>query len=292
MLDSRLQQFLESIVFQSFGKNPSISEIQYVGGGCINNTLKVSFDKEQYFVKWNEDEENDMFEKEQLGLSILSSVDSLNIPETYQYGRIEGRNYLIMEFIEREATKNDFWEILGQNLAALHQTTQDTFGLDHNNYIGRLAQKNDQKYNWIDFLIDNRFEVQLGLAIYNGHINSDFAKKFRNLYPQLPGLLVQEPPSLLHGDLWSGNFMVGTKGLPFLIDPAIYYGNREIEIAFTQLFGGFDRKFYDAYNEVLPFESDFQTRAEIYNLYPLLVHVNLFGTSYLSGIQRVLNKYC
>ncbi len=292
MLDSRLQQFLESIIFQSFGKNPSISEIQYVGGGCINNTLKVSFDKEQYFIKWNEDEENDMFEKEQLGLSILSSVDSLNIPETYQYGRIEGRNYLIMEFIEREATKNDFWEILGQNLAALHQTTQDTFGLDHNNYIGRLAQKNDQKYNWIDFLIDNRFEVQLGLAIYNGHINSDFAKKFRNLYPQLPGLLVQEPPSLLHGDLWSGNFMVGTKGLPFLIDPAIYYGNREIEIAFTQLFGGFDRKFYAAYNEALPLESGFQTRAEIYNLYPLLVHVNLFGTSYLSGIQRVLNKYC
>lgn len=292
MIDSRLQQFLESIIFQTFGKNPSINEIQYVGGGCINNTLKVSFDKEQYFVKWNEDEENDMFEKEQLGLSILSSVDSLNIPETYQYGRIEGRNYLIMEFIEREATKNDFWETLGQNLASLHRTTQDTFGLDHNNYIGRLPQKNDKRSNWIDFLIDNRFEVQLGLAIYNGHINSDFAKKFRNLYPQLPGLLVQEPSALLHGDLWSGNFMVGTKGLPFLIDPAVYYGNREIELAFTQLFGGFDRKFYDAYNEAFPLESDFQTRAEIYNLYPLLVHVNLFGTSYLSGIQRVLSKYC
>ncbi|MCR9253375.1 MAG: fructosamine kinase family protein [bacterium] len=292
MFDSRLQQFLESIIFQTFGKNPSITEIQYVGGGCINNTLKVSFDKEQYFVKWNEDEENDMFQKEELGLSKLREVNSLNIPKTYQFGRIEGRNYLIMEFIEREATKDDFWEILGQNLAALHQNTQDTFGLDHNNYIGRLPQKNDKKSNWIDFLIDNRFEVQLGLAIYNGLINSDFAKKFRNLYPQLPGLLVQEPSSLLHGDLWSGNFMVGRKGLPFLIDPAIYYGNREVEIAFTQLFGGFDRKFYNAYNEVLPLESDFQTRAEIYNLYPLLVHVNLFGTSYLSGIQRVLNKYC
>ena len=291
MLDPRLEQFLESLLFQTFGETPNSVSIHFVGGGCINNTLRLESNLGTHFVKWNEDEENDMFQKEMSGLALLKTCDQVKVPQTINEGRIEGRNFLIMEFIEKEPPASDFWEQLGHGLAALHRISNESNGLDENNYIGRLAQKNTPTKNWIDFFIDNRLEVQLGLALYNNLVSQSFANKFRLLYAQLPGLLVDSPPSLLHGDLWSGNFMVGPAGKPYLIDPAVYFGNREIELAFTQLFGGFDQRFYSAYNEQFELEPGFAQRADLYNLYPLMVHVNLFGKSYLSGVERTLNRY-
>ncbi len=292
MFDQRLEQFLESIIFQTFGRPDQIESIQYVGGGCINNTLRVDTESGQYFVKWNESESQDMFDKESKGLEIMRNTGIVSVPTVHQTGTAEGRHYLIMDFIQSSAPAANFWEALGHGLAHMHQHTSENYGLDHDNYIGRLPQKNTFQSNWIDFFIENRLEVQLGLGIYNNYITKDFAKKFRLLYAQLPGLLTDEPPALLHGDLWSGNFMVGPDGNPYLIDPAVYYGHREIEIAFTKLFGGFDQAFYHAYEEMLPLQPGFPERSEIYNLYPLLVHVNLFGTSYLNGVERVIKKYC
>jgi len=283
--------FFESVLFQSLGKDTEVFSYRMITGGCINNAQRVETSRGTFLLKWNENAEQDMFETEKKGLQILGSVNEIRIPEVISTGTADGKHFILMEFIEKSIPNKTFWSDFGTQLASLHKHTSNKYGLDHNNYIGKLPQKNNFKDNWVDFFIENRLEVQLGLGIYNGLVTNSFAKQFRNLYPQLPGLLSDQPASLLHGDLWSGNFMTGDQGEPVILDPAVYYGNREIEIAFTQLFGGFDREFYDSYFESFPVDESFQERAEIYNLYPLLVHVNLFGKSYLSSVERVIRKY-
>lgn len=290
MFKTNENQFFESAIFQCLGENHQILSTQFVSGGCINNTVKLETDKATFFIKWNENADDDLFEKEERGLKLLHRSGTLATPKVLGRGRADMKNFLLQEYVQRSAPCSDFWEIFGKGLASMHQNTSDKYGLDHDNHIGRLPQKNEYRDNWIDFFIDNRLEVQLGLALYNDHIDQAFAKKFRKIYAQLPGLLPDEPASLLHGDLWSGNFMVGTDGKPFIYDPAVYYGHREMELAFTRLFGGFDAEFYRSYQEVYPLEPGFEERIDIYNLYPLLVHVNLFGTSYLAGVERTINR--
>ncbi|MBW3545888.1 MAG: fructosamine kinase family protein [Bacteroidetes bacterium] len=290
MFQSNENQFFESALFQTLGETHQVISTHFVSGGCINNTVKLETDKGVYFIKWNENADEDLFEKEEMGLDLIRSSDTIPTPKVFGRGRVNMKNFLIQEFIQKQAPKSDFWEIFGRKLANLHSNLEQKFGLDYDNHIGRLPQKNDYKENWVDFFIEHRLEVQLGLAIYNGLIDSPFARKFRSIYSQLPGIFPNEPASLLHGDLWSGNFMVGTDGQPFIYDPAVYYGNREVEISFTRLFGGFDRLFYQSYHEAFPLEPGLEDRIDIYNLYPLLVHVNLFGTSYLSGVERTVNR--
>lgn len=290
MFQTNEDQFYESALFQAFGTKPDIRSAHFVSGGCINNTVRLETSTGDFFIKWNEDPADDFFEKEVLGLELLASANVLNTPEVLHQGRVDMRNFLILEYIKKGAPVSDFWEMFGVGLANQHKQTSENHGLGYNNFIGRLPQKNEPMKKWVDFFIENRLEVQLGLALYNEHIDLSFTKKFRRLYPQLPGLLPEEPASLLHGDLWSGNFMVGPDGLPVIFDPAVYYGNREAELAFTTLFGGFDRLFYLGYTEEYPLVDGFRERADIYNLYPLLVHVNLFGPSYLAGVEKVIRK--
>ncbi len=283
--------FFESALFQSLGKRVVVKASRFVSGGCINHTLKLETDMGPYFLKWNDDADDNMFEKESSGLQLLARQNVINLPTVLGRGKADGKNFLLLSYIHKHPPASNFWQTFGQSLAHLHRVSSPTFGLSHNNYIGRLPQNNEERDSWIDFFIEKRLEVQLGLAIYNGLVDQDFAKKFRLIYAQLPGLLPDEPPALLHGDLWSGNFMVGDQGLPFVYDPAVYFGHREIELAFTRLFGGFDRTFYQSYHEAFPLEAGFEQRIEIYNLYPLLVHVNLFGSSYLSGINQTLRRF-
>lgn len=291
MMFESSSQFFESALFQTFGSSQSVRSIRFVGGGCINNTVRLETDKGAFFLKWNESEESDMFQKEAKGLTMLKDANCLGVASPIGWGRTDMKNYLFLEYIQKHPPRPDFWELFGNKLAVQHRQTADSYGLDHDNYIGRLPQQNAQKTSWITFFIENRLEVQLGLAIYNKFIDTNFARKFRMIYAQLPGLLPDEPASLLHGDLWSGNFISGPGGIPFIFDPAVYYGSREIELAFTGLFGGFDLQFYHSYAESYPLEPGFENRIELYNLYPLLVHVNLFGTSYLSGIESTLHRF-
>lgn len=290
MFKTNENQFYESALFQAFGVSHRVRSVHFVSGGCINNTVKLETERGIYFLKWNENADDDLFEKEEKGLKLLADTNTLNTPTVLGRGRADMKNFLIQEFIQRNAPAANYWQVFGAGLADLHQHTQEKYGLEHDNHIGRLPQKNLWKDNWIDFFIENRLEVQLGMAIYNEHVDTSFARKFRQLYAQLPGIFPAEPASLLHGDLWSGNFMVGPAGKPYIYDPAVYYGNREAEISFTRLFGGFDRVFYQSYHEAFPLEPGFEERIEVYNLYPLLVHVNLFGTSYLSGVQQTVNR--
>ncbi len=281
--------FLEVVFLESLGKVPEIEHFQAVSGGCINNAAKVATKAGVFFIKWNENSAEDTFTVEIKGLQTLASC-GIPTPQIIGTGRQRGKNYLLLEYLEGYPKKT-FWEDLGKNLARLHRHSQDFFGLEYDNYIGTLRQSNDPMYDGVQFFIEKRLKVQAGLAFYNGLVQKSLLEQLEKLYEKLPQILPQEKPALLHGDLWSGNIITHNKGFAVLIDPAIYYGLREAEIAFTMLFGGFDRDFYEAYTYHFPLEKDFAERVSLYNLYPLLVHLNLFGKAYLPAIERTVNKF-
>lgn len=291
MWENSQDQFFQSVLFRTFGKEVVLHGYQFVSGGCINNAVKLDTEEGDLFLKWNEHQPSEMFALEADGLSQLQDTSTVLTPKVISFGEIQGTGYLLLEYLPPCSPQTGYWETLGTQLAAMHRHTSSLFGWPQNNFIGKLVQKNEQRRSWIDFFVENRLEVQLGLAIYHGHIDQKFAAKFRQIYAVLPGELPDEKPALIHGDLWSGNVMPGHGGHPYLIDPAVYYGHREVDLAFSILFGGFDRKFYQAYHAAFPLLPDFESRADLYNLYPLLVHVNLFGTSYLSGVEKTLYKY-
>ncbi|MGM9509673.1 fructosamine kinase family protein [Larkinella sp. GY13] len=283
--------FFEGVFFQTLGRSVEVLEARFLVGGNVNTAAQVFSSEGLFFVKWNPEENVDMFEWEARGLDLLRSTEAIYIPEVIGYGKYRDKTYLVLEYIDPVVPKSNYWESFGQSLALLHSHTQSKFGLHFDNYIGSLPQSNTLTDNGITFYIEQRLQPQAGMALYKGLISKELYTKFQKLYQRLPDLLPVERPALLHGDLWSGNVMVNEQGDAALIDPAVYYGLREAELAFTTLFGGFDERFYDAYDEAFPMEDGFQERIPIYNLYPLLVHLNLFGTGYLSGIERVLNRF-
>lgn len=283
--------FYESILSNTLSRSVRVKDYSSIGGGCIHQAMKVETDVGFFFIKSNQVTDADMFEKEFLGLKVLQNASVLSIPDPLGHGTQDQASYLITEYIESGPRKSDFWENFGIGLANLHRHHAHRFGFEHDNYIGRLPQKNSFYDCWIDFFIEMRLEAQLKMAIDLHRIDSVFSRRFSVFLTCLPGLLPEEPPSLLHGDLWSGNFMTGADGLAVIIDPAVYYGHREMELSFTRMFGGFDHSFYESYQTDFPLAPGFDERVEIYNLYPYLVHLNLFGTSYLDGIERVVNKF-
>ena len=233
-----------------------------------------------------------MFEAEARGLRLLREPQNIDIPEVLGEAESGGLSFIILEYIEAGARDGKYWQALGEQLAGLHSNTAKEFGLDHDNYIGSLPQANESHENWLEFFIRERLEQQLRIAASNRKINSHHQQRFEQLYRKLPDLLPDgERPSLIHGDLWSGNLITNKGGMPCLIDPAVYYGNREIELAFTTLFGGFDDEFYQVYQQVMPMAQGYEERFDIYNLYPLMVHVNLFGGGYLRQVESILGQF-
>jgi protein-ribulosamine 3-kinase len=261
-------------------------------GGCINNGGKIVTGAGPYFIKWNDAQKfPGMFQAESRGLHLLRSAHCLHIPEVMAVGEAGPFQLLILTYTESATPRPDYWSSLGSGLASLHKVSSPAFGLDHNNFIGSLYQENSPDNSWINFFINRRLETQLRLAETAGKVPSDLRRQFARLYERLHDLLPQEKPCLLHGDLWNGNVMTNERGAPSLIDPAVYYGHREVDVAMTRLFGGFSNKFYDAYNEAFPLEEGFEERCDLYNLYPLLVHVNLFGGSYVSQVKQILKRF-
>lgn len=282
--------FYQSVLTNTFERKENLLNYEPIGGGCINQAVRLSTDKGNYFLKWNNNQV-DIFEKELLGLKYLSNFGKINIPEVFQAGELHSNGFLLMEYITPGKKDKNFWEQLGNGMAELHKVTNDKFGLDHDNYIGRLYQENTFHADWVDFFINCRLTPQIKKARNEGLISVDMVMKFDALYLQLNNLMPSENPALLHGDLWSGNIHCDQKNRPYLIDPAVYYGHREAELAFTQLFGGFDERFYSNYEDVYPVFPGFDLRVDLFNLYPLLVHLNLFGSSYLSSIAKTLKRF-
>lgn len=264
-----------------------LTELRFtpVSGGCINHGGKLSTAQGSWFIKWNDAARYPgMFRAEAHGLRLLASTGCVRVPAVHIESVASDYQFIMMDFIEQQTRSPSYWEELGRDLAALHRVTAEEFGLDHDSYIGSLPQMNRPSANWTDFFITCRLEPQLDLL----QPSPTLRKKFEQLYKRLTEIFPNEKPALLHGDLWSGNLIRDEKGNPCLIDPAIYFGHREIELSFTKLFGGFDVRFYDTYKEVFPPEPGFGERVDVFNLYPLLVHANLFGGHYLHEIEEIV----
>ncbi|MEM9339075.1 MAG: fructosamine kinase family protein [Bacteroidota bacterium] len=283
--------FLQRALKRHLSSDIKVIQNSHVSGGCINTTLKVDTNEGPFFIKLNTEKEKALFEKEAMGLRLLKNQSPVEIPKVLGSGTLEGKVYLILEWIERGPTADFFWDRFGQQLAAQHRQTSTHFGLDHDNHIGRLPQSNKVHAAWSDFFINERLMPQLKLAQKSNLVDSGLMDQFERLYTKLDDLIPHEAPALLHGDLWSGNFLCSTEGQPCIFDPAVHFGHRETELAFTTLFGGFEKAFYVTYQDFFSLESGFDDRIDLHNLYPLLVHVNLFGPSYLSGIRHTLKRF-
>ena len=292
MLPLEIQKELGYIIQQQRGLAPVLSEIRTVGGGCINDAQVVATDLGRYFVKYNlSDRYPGMFEAEARGLEVLEKAGELKVPGVIAHGTAGRYAFLVLEYLDSGPRQKDFWEQFGRGLARLHRHTHEHFGLDHDNYIGSLPQSNHSCAHWKDFFITQRIGHQLSLAQRARKIDTSLEKKFESLFARLDAFFPQEPPALLHGDLWSGNYLPGPDGEAVIIDPAVYYGHRYMDLGMTRLFGGFSPEFYMAYQEEYPLESHWKEGLEIANLYPLMVHLNLFGRGYLGSVRQVLKKY-
>jgi protein-ribulosamine 3-kinase len=264
-----------------------------VGGGSINHTYRMTLnDDRHYFLKVNEiDKFPGMFDEERIGLECLGSANVIRIPGVIDNSLINDNQILVMEWINQGARTDQFWKRFGEQLAALHHVQDNLFGFTRNNFMGALPQSNRQHTDWSMFFTFERLEPQLRLALDKNLLSVKEVRQFEKLNIRLPQIFSPSRPVLLHGDLWSGNFLCDEQGRPVLIDPAVYFGHPSIDLAMTTLFGGFDKSFYDSYNYVSPFPTNYREQWEVCNLYPLLVHLNLFGESYRPAISDTIRRY-
>ena len=288
-------QILNSLTAYFTGKGFSDYKILSsvpLGGGSINEVYRLKTSAGQYCLKYNHsDAFPKMFETEAKGLDLLSSAGTIRVPNVIYYERLPDYSFILLEFIEAAPQIRGFFADFGRRLAGLHRKTGELYGLDYNNYMGSLAQNNCFHTGWAEFFVEERLDKQTRLALSKGLLDLSGMKLFENLYLQLDDLLPEETPCLVHGDLWSGNFIVSEEGKACLIDPAVYYGCREVDLAMSTLFGGFGPEFYHSYNEEYELLQGWKDRLDLYNLYPLLIHLNLFGTSYLGSILSILRRF-
>lgn len=265
----------------------------HVSGGDINEARRLETGKGRFFLKMNRaDHAHQMFAVEAQGLQLLAQTHTLRIPQVIGYGKeSEPAGFLLLELIEQGTPRADFWKRFGEGLALLHRTTQTGFGLETNNFIGSLPQSNRRHDSWVEFYIEERLLPQIQLAETHHHFSTADHENFDKLFKKLPQILPEEPPALIHGDLWNGNFLADDNGAPVLVDPAVCFASREMDIAMSKLFGGFDREFYQVYQQHYPFLPGWEERIDLYQLYYLLVHVNLFGSGYVQSVRQVLRRF-
>lgn len=230
-----------------------------------------------------------MFQAEAKGLEILKTNSKFLIPKVIAADEVDQFSFLILEFIEASFDKDQ--SSLGVLLAEMHQNSRDQFGLDHSNFIATLEQSNTNATSWQEFYSTQRIEPLFKMAFDAGYFSSKDRKNIDLLTQKLEDIVPVEKPSLLHGDLWAGNYMRASQNKHVLIDPAIYYGHREMDIAMMHLFGGFKAEVFEEYQNTWPLENAWQERLSFHNLYPLLVHVNLFGASYALQVKSGIVKY-
>lgn len=293
---------------QAAGDHSPIRSVHSIAGGCINNATRVLTGQRTYMLKWNAIASAAFFEQEVRGLRLLASAQAVRVPESYLSsadlpGYAAPPAFLLLEWLEPSGDQDP--ARLGEQLAALHRhdcipaglsgfsaPDEPCYGLNHDNLLGSTPQINAWRADWADFFVEFRLRPQMELAAQNGRLNAARRQRLERLIDRLPDLLggVAGQPSLIHGDLWGGNVIPGPGGLA-LIDPAVSFSDREAELAYTELFGGFSRAFYDGYQHAWPLEPGYAQRRDLYNLYHLLNHLNLFGETYGSGVDSVLKRY-
>jgi len=271
-----------------------IKSLSSLSGGCISDAFKVTTDNgSNFFLKYNSSDSNDMFIKEANGLKELAKANAIRISEVLSFDE----DFILLEYIPTGNKKKNFFEEFGSSFAKMHKHTSESFGFNEDNYIGSNPQKNipdeNEKSSWVNFYFNKRILYQLQLAEGLGNSTPELRKGISKLENKIQEIIgdTQEKPSLLHGDLWGGNYMVDENGNAVLIDPAVYYGHREADLGMTKLFGGFSSEFYRAYVETFPLEDGYDYRENIYKLYHVLNHLNLFGGGYYSQALSIIKFY-
>ena len=283
-----------------FGKSVAIQRTVRVMGGDINKSYALTLNTgDTVFMKANEKEKAASFTAEAAGLFAIAQTGTIRTPKILCAGTDDGEevgySFLLMEYINSGEKRSDYWEVLGRELAAMHQADaaafcEQGFGFYEDNFIGARPQDNSSAATWIDFYRDKRLAPQFKAA--DSYLTSADRSRATKLLDHLEDFLIEpKAPSLLHGDLWSGNVMAGPDGKAMLIDPAAYVGHAEADLAMTELFGGFSPNFYQAYKEANPLEPGYEKRCDLYNLYQLLNHLNLFGQSYLGAVLSIVDEY-
>ncbi|MEX2597781.1 MAG: fructosamine kinase family protein [Salibacteraceae bacterium] len=282
----------KKIVAETLGVYSDRLKIMPVDGGSINDSYKIEHDGQRFFMKCNQAQRfSDMFSLEQKGLQILKTANAFRIPEVIGVYEHKDLSILYLEFIDQGPSKPDFCELFAERLIALHANSSDLFGLGHHNYIGSLPQNNTPYQDWGNFFVEQRIKPQLISARNTGQVDRSDLLLFDKLFSRIDDFFPKEAPSLIHGDLWSGNYMSDKSGDPVIFDPAIYFGHRYMDLGMMRLFGGFDQRIFDLYAAKAMLDHDWKTGSEIANLYPLLVHVNLFGSGYISQVRSILRHY-
>ena len=271
-----------------------IKSMSSLSSGCISNAYRLTTSEgSNYLLKHHPGFSYDMFEKEANGLKELAKPNTIRIPEVLSVDK----DYILLEFISSGSKNKNFSEDFGRRFAEMHKYTSNEYGFYENNYIGSNPQSNipdeKEKQKWVNFYFNKRILYQLELAEKLGNSTPDLRKGISKLEEKIEEIIgnSEESPSLLHGDLWSGNFMVDENGEVVLIDPAVYYGHREADLGMTKLFGGFSSEFYKSYNKAYPLKDGYDYRENIYKLYHVLNHLNLFGGGYYSQAISLIKFY-
>ncbi|WP_103072380.1 fructosamine kinase family protein [Aquimarina sediminis] len=282
MLSKKLLFHLEELLSESIVSSVPLS------GGDINEVYLLQTHQRKLVVKLNSISKfPGMFEAEAKGLQILKKTTTFTVPEIILVGAFYDTAFLILEYIASDHKSDDFWSVFGKKLAMLHQNSSSIFGFEKDNYIGSLPQYNSTCDSAYEFYITQRLQPQFRLAKQNGFTFSDLDTFYQVIQNEIP----EEKPSLIHGDLWSGNYMIDKNGFPCLIDPAVAYAPREMDIGMMHLFGGFDSTLFQVYNENFPLADNWKERLPIWQLYYLLVHLNLFGSSYYNRVKEIVESY-
>ncbi len=294
-LPRALREGIEAALSKRAARTVDVLGAEPVTGGCIHQTARLATNlREDFFLKWAEDPASDAFAAEADGLHALRDATDLTVPEVIGHSDAgENPAWLLLEYVPPGKTAPDYAERLGESLAVLHEAREGPYGWHRSNYIGSLPQANRTMDDWPAFWWAERLEPQLALAGDNGRL-AGLNREWAKLESKLPTLLAgaaEDGRSFLHGDLWSGNVYPGPDGTPVLVDPAVYRGHREVDLAMTELFGGFPRAFYAAYEHRRPLTDGYEDiRRNVYQLYPLLVHVNLFGGTYVDRAEGALRR--
>ncbi|MGB7327009.1 MAG: fructosamine kinase family protein [Rubripirellula sp.] len=289
---------IESSVRQLLPNIDTVTNVTTVGGGCISDAVRVDVrfrdrTAQTVFIKSNDASFADNFGCERDGLGCLRAADAIGVPEALASGVISGRSWLVLQWIDAGRRGPDYFARFGHSLAQLHRNTLGTqIGLDRDNYLGATRQPNSPRPRWPEFVADQRIGFQLKLAVDQGLASSQLRRDVETTINRMDQLLAgrQDATSLLHGDLWSGNYLCDTDGQPVIIDPAVSYGCREAEFGMLRLFGSCPSGFYDAYNDAFPLAAGWQRRSGVYVLYHLLNHLNLFGVGYLDQCQSTASN--
>jgi fructosamine-3-kinase len=284
-------QDIELAIREAIGAPFAIEARTAVGGGGINECRIVRGQGRAFFVKLNTPDRAEMFSAEAAGLDEIARTKTVRVPRPVCHGKCPAASWLVLEHLELEPAHGEAMRALGRNLGRLHHITAQSYGWHRDNTIGATPQINARSGDWIVFWRERRLGFQLELAASNGH-GGRWHENGRRLLEKLPAFFAghRPVPSLLHGDLWGGNAAMAADGEPVIYDPAVYYGDREADLAMTELFGGFPAAFYEAYRVEFPFDAGYQTRKHLYNLYHVLNHLNLFGGGYRAQAERLIEQ--